>query len=240
MMKVNVSTITLLAVFITFFFQSIQAQNSSERDSVLLRTFASPSDISRLKINGELQDSINEFHLPPGKYQLSFWAPNYQRVDTTIQLADKPLNVGVKLEPTDELISYWKQDEVWKKHKGRVVAYSAITTLFVGAAILNYNRVGDFNREYVENKNGYDYNVNGYTQSLVDDSGRRLDNARYLQYGIYTLGTATLVGAVVNYIKMKKNTPGDLPEDKSFYVQDFGLNLNHNENNFQFNLVLNF
>lgn len=223
MRLLNYSVTTLLVALFVCVSMNTQAQESTKPDSVLVTTFINPGHMYRVRINGVLQEETNQFLLASGTYQFSFWAPNYERFDTSLTVADTPIRFLYELEKTQELITYEKDFEHFKRKRGRVVLGIGATAVVGIGALINNQRIGNLNLDQIKAENGYTYNVDGFTKSNLDDANQSLDNAKNLQYGIYAAGALTLGYTVISYIKFKKLEKPTLKEDRSFILDDIGM-----------------
>lgn len=204
-------------------FLLVQTLVWGQQDSTVIKTFVKPGNQYRIKINQQLQLPTNTFKVPHGRHHISIWAPGYHVFDTTVVVSRDQLRLVKVLHPTQELIDYQLEKDVYDMYKKRTIMSGCVTGIFGALAIFNYNRISDLNLEQIKQENGVKYDVIGYNQSGLDEADKSLKNARIIQYSLYAAMTASVGYAVLNYVKMKKYGKPVLEDKSGFIVEDLGM-----------------
>jgi hypothetical protein len=193
-------------------------------DSNNIRVFASPGEYYRVKIDNHLQPVSSKFHLDPGKYNISIWAPNYFQFDTTIIVGDDKMFVRTELKKTHELIKY---EQLNSKHKiaNKRISMATFSLVALSAGmIINFNQLGADKLELIKAEYSHYYTGNNYSAPDELKQAQNKHNFGLVRQGILYTGIGLSTIAIIRYIKRRSTIEiPSLPDDNLFERVDIGL-----------------
>jgi len=186
-------------------------------------TFIGPGDYYRVKIDGALQKATNRFLLTPGEHQITIWAPNYKRFDTTMTPGTAPITLRKRLKPTQILVDYRRamiNHNQWKRAKWGWLMSTCVSSVI---ATINFYGLSFLHLDLIRHEDGLKYNIPGYLEEERSSANFWLRTSQVFQGFLYAnIGFSGYMLYKTLKDKEHRNKPV-LSKDKSFFVSDFRI-----------------